>query len=376
MIYFDNASTTSVRTEVRRVYAKMLETCYGNPDSLHALGRQASQLMEKSRLTIASMLHVEPSEILFTSAASESNSLAIIGYALANMHRGKHILTSNVEHSSVRNAMEFLKRFDFEVEFLPINEEGIITPECLSSHMRKDTILVSIMHVNNEMGAINPIFELEKIVHANPTCAFHVDCVQSFSKIDVPFEKLDMATISAHKIHGLKGSAILMKKKKIQLVPLVQGGQQEQGLRGGTENAPANIVLAKTIRLALEEQKSAYEHVSKINSYLRQELAKIDGAHVHSPENALPYILNISFDQITSEVLLNALDQKEICVSAKSTCSSQNTNASQVLLAMHKSEFDATHGIRLSFSNENTLEEAKYFIETCKEIIENYGLSL
>lgn len=376
MIYFDNASTTSVRTEVRRVYAKMLETCYGNPDSLHALGRQASQLMEKSRLTIASMLHVEPSEILFTSAASESNSLAIIGYALANMHRGKHILTSNVEHSSVRNAMEFLKRFDFEVEFLPINEEGIITPECLSSHMRKDTILVSIMHVNNEMGAINPILELEKIVHANPTCAFHVDCVQSFSKIDVPFEKLDMATISAHKIHGLKGSAILMKKKKIQLVPLVQGGQQEQGLRGGTENAPANIVLAKTIRLALEEQKSAYEHVSKINSYLRQELAKIDGAHVHSPENALPYILNISFDQITSEVLLNALDQKEICVSAKSTCSSQNTNASQVLLAMHKSEFDATHGIRLSFSNENTLEEAKYFIETCKEIIENYGLSL
>ena len=224
MIYFDNASTTSVRTEVRRVYGQMLETCYGNPDSLHAAGRQASTLMEKSRSNIASMLHVEPSEIIFTSAASESNTLAIVGYALANEHRGHHVLTSNVEHSSVRHAMEFLKRFGFEVEFLPINEEGIVTPECLKAHMRKDTILVSVMHVNNEMGAINPILELEKIVHQNPTCVYHVDCVQSFSKIDIPFDKLDMATISAHKIHGLKGSAILMKKKKIQLVPIIQGG--------------------------------------------------------------------------------------------------------------------------------------------------------
>ncbi len=376
MIYFDNASTTSVRTEVRRVYGQLIETCYGNPDSLHALGRQASSLMEKSRNNIANMLHVNPSEIIFTSAASESNSLAIVGYALANRHRGSHVLTSNVEHSSVRHSMEFLKSQGFEVEYLPINEEGIVTEECLRQHMRKDTILVSIMHVNNEMGAINPIEKLEPIVHSNPTCVFHVDCVQSFSKIDVPFEILDMATISAHKIHGLKGSAILVKKKKIQLVPLIHGGQQEQGLRGGTENAPCNIVLSKTIRMALEEMKDAYAHVSKLNSYLREELLKIEGAHVHSPEDALPYILNISFDQVTSEVLLNALDQKEICVSAKSTCSSQNTNASEVLLAMHKSEFDATHGIRLSFSNENTIEEAEYFIQACKEIIRDYGLPL
>jgi cysteine desulfurase len=376
MIYFDNASTTSVRTEVRRVYGQLIETCYGNPDSLHAMGRQASSLMEKSRANIAKMLHVNPNEIIFTSAASESNSLAIIGYALANTHRGHHILTSNVEHSSVRHAMEFLKDQGFEVEFLPINEEGIITEECLKSYMRKDTILVSIMHVNNEMGAINPIEKLEPIVHANPTCVFHVDCVQSFSKIDIPFSILDMATISAHKIHGLKGSAVLMKKSKIKLVPIIHGGQQEQGLRGGTENAPSNITLAKTIRLALEEKEESYKHVSQINEYLRSELSKIKGAHVHSPKNALPYILNISFDQVTSEVLLNALDQKDICVSAKSTCSSQNTNASEVLLAMKKSEFDATHGIRLSFSYENTLEEAKTFIQACKEIIEDYGLSL
>ena len=188
MIYFDNSSTTSVRPEVLDVYTKLLKDTYGNPDSLHALGRRSHQLLEKSRANIAQLLHVNPSEIIFTGCASESNSLAIIGYALANEHRGHHILTSNVEHASVAHSMEFLKRFGFEIEELKINEQGIVTPETVKNHMRKDTILVSIMHVNNEVGSINPIKEIEKIVHSNPICAFHVDCVQSFSKIDVPFE--------------------------------------------------------------------------------------------------------------------------------------------------------------------------------------------
>ena len=207
-----------------------------------------------------------------------------------------------------------LKRFGFEIEELKINEQGIVTPETVKNHMRKDTILVSIMHVNNEVGSINPIKEIEKIVHSNPICAFHVDCVQSFSKIDVPFEILDMATISAHKIHGLKGSALLMKKNKIQLMPLIQGGQQEQGLRGGTENAPANIVLAKTIRLALEEQEAGYKHVKEINEYIRKEIMKIPNTQINSPDDAIPYILNISLDMITSEVLLNALSKRNLCL--------------------------------------------------------------
>ena len=376
MIYFDNSSTTSVRPEVLDVYTKLLKDTYGNPDSLHELGRRSHQLLEKSRANIAQLLHIQPSEIIFTSCASESNSLAIIGYALANEHRGHHILTSNVEHASVAHSMQLLKRFGFEVEELKINEEGIITPDELRKQMRKDTILVSIMHVNNEVGSINPIRDIEKVVHENPICAFHVDCVQSFSKIDVPFEILDMATISAHKIHGLKGSALLMKKNKIKLIPLIQGGQQEQGLRGGTENAPANIVLAKTIRLALEEQKESYEHVKKINDYIRKEIVKIANTQINSPKDAIPYILNISLDSLTSEVLLNALDKKGICVSAKSTCSSHSANASNVLLAMNKPMKNATHMIRLSFDKNNTLKEAKMFIQACKEIVKEYGLSL
>lgn len=376
MIYFDNSSTTSLAPEVLAVYKQLLATTYGNPDSLHQVGRKANGLMETARQKIAHMLGVKGSEILFTASASEANTMAIIGYALANTSRGKHVLISNVEHPSVDHAADVLSQLGFDMEKMPINEQGIITPECVQSYMRKDTILVSTMHVNNEMGAINPIREIEKVVHQNPTCVYHVDCVQSFSKIDVPFEILDMATISAHKIHGLKGSGLLMKKEKVQMKPIIQGGQQEHGLRGGTQNAPTNIVLAKTIRLALSAQQESYEKIKKINTYLRQELSQIPGAHIHSPENALPYILNIGFDQLTSEVLLNALDAHDICVSAKSTCSSHGANESHTLLAMGKSKKEATHMIRLSFSGLNTMDEAKQFIQICKEIIKDYGLSL
>jgi cysteine desulfurase len=376
MIYFDNSSTTSVHPEVVRAFSQILENYYGNPDSLHAVGREAASNMEKSRNLIAKLLQVLPSEVIFTGSASESNTLATIGYAIKNQHRGKHILTSNVEHSSTTHAMDFLASIGFDVERLEINAEGKITPELVKEKLRKDTILVSIMHVNNEMGAINPVAEIADIVHTMPYAKFHIDAVQSFGKIDVPFDKADMVTISAHKIHGLKGSALLIKKRKVELNPVIFGGQQEQGLRGGTSNAPADIVLAKTIRLALQKQEEGYKIVSEISNYLREELAKMPGAHVHSPSDGLPYILNISFDQITSEVLLNALDQRGICVSAKSTCSSHDTNASEILLKMGKSEKDATHAIRLSFSSDNTLDEARQFLQAMKEIIELYGLPL
>ena len=376
MIYFDNSSTTSVRTEVCRLYEQLIETCFANPDAMHTPGRDVEKKMETSRLKIAQMLHVLPQEIIFTSSASESNSLAIIGYCLKNMHRGKHILTSNVEHASVANSFSWLKQFGFEVEYLPVNSKGIVTAKTVREHLRKDTILVSCMHVNNEMGAINPIDKIADVVHENPICVFHSDCVQSFSKIELPLEKLDLMTMSMHKIHGLKGSALLIKKKKIQLLPLIQGGQQEQGLRGGTSNAPVNIIAAKTIRLALEEQKSSYEKVYQLNQYLRNELSKIPGAHINSPKEALPFILNISFDAISSEVLLNALDQKGVCVSAKSTCSSHSSHASSTLLNMGYDEKIATHMIRLSFDANNTLDEGKQFIQICKEILDTYGLPI
>ena len=375
MIYFDNAATTSVDPEVVRVYTALLKE-YGNPDSLHALGRSSSRKMEESRRRIAEMIGAIPEEIIFTGSASESNTLAIVGYALANQHRGKHLITSNVEHSSVRHAMEFLKQFGFEISELPINEQGIITPEIVKEHMRKDTILVSLMHINNEMGAMNPIGTIADAVHENPTCAFHADCTQSFAKVDVPFEKLDLMTMSAHKIHGLKGSAMLLKKKNIKLMPIIQGGQQEQGLRGGTENAPANIILAKTIRLALDRQQQAYAKAEALRDYLTEELSKLPGFQMLSPKDSVPYVMSIAFDSMTSQVLQNALDAKGICVSAKSTCSSHESGANPVLLKMGKTQKQAEHSIRLSFSLDNTLEEAQAFVKAAKEIINAYGLPL
>ena len=231
MIYFDNSSTTSVRAEVSRIYAQLIQEAYANPDAMHTPGREVSKMMETSRKKIAEMLKVAYEEVLFTSSASESNSLAIIGYCLTNSHRGKHILLSNAEHASVSHSFEWLQSMGFEVEYLSIDASGKVTPQELKNKIRKDTILVSCMHVNNEMGAINPIDELADVVHTHPTCVFHCDCVQSFSKIDIPFEKLDLATLSMHKIHGLKGSGILIKKKKVQLMPLIQGGQQEPAMR-------------------------------------------------------------------------------------------------------------------------------------------------
>ena len=376
MIYFDHSSTTSVHPEVLDVYMKLLQNTYGNPDALHQVGRTAGQLMETARQKIAALLRVQPEEIIFCGSASEANTLAIVGYAMENRSRGQHVLLSNVEHPSVSNCKQVLEELGFEVELLQINEQGKVTCEELEGKMRKDTILVSCMHVNNEVGSINPIEQLASIVHQHPTCVFHVDCVQSFSKIPIDFSHLDLASISAHKIHGLKGSALLVKKKNVRLKPIIQGGQQEQGLRGGTQNAPVNIALAKTIRLALDSMEDKQNKVTKINQWLRNEISQIEGSHIHSPQDALPNILNIGFDAITSEVLLNALDAKGICVSAKSTCSSKDKNESAVLIAMGKSHQDATHMIRLSFDENNTMEEAKTFIHTLKEILKDYGLSL
>ncbi|WP_281791180.1 cysteine desulfurase family protein [Faecalibaculum rodentium] len=376
MIYFDNASTTSVHPEVARVYGHLVSDLYGNPDSLHALGRRSGRLLEQARERIAASIGVQPQEILFTSGGSEANSLAVAGYALANRKRGRHIITTNVEHSSAAHAADWLESQGFDVQRLPVNADGSVTAQQVRDAMRPDTLLVSIMHVNNETGAMNPLREIADVVHAHPTAVFHADLVQSFGKEDIPWESLDLGSVSAHKLHGLKGSGFLYKRKNLKLQPLLFGGQQEQGMRGGTENAPADIVLAKTVRLALESQAKDRERITELNRMLQKELGALPGVKIQSPETASPFILNVSFAQITSEVLMNALDARGICVSARSTCESRSSNESEVLKAMGRPVSETTHAIRLSFSGQNTLEEGERFIEETKEILNQYGLPL
>lgn len=373
MIYLDYASTTPIRKEVLDTYTMLLSDYYGNSDSLHDIGRESAKLMEKSRANIAQLFHVRSDEIFFTSCASESNNYATKAFAWANQNRGKHLITTCVEHSSIANAMKQLEEhFGFEVTYLPVNEDGVVEFQDLKQALRKDTILVSMMMVNNETGAINPVKECADHVHQHSLAAFHMDGVQALGKIKVDLSFVDMATFSAHKIYGLKGSGLFYKKKNIRVLPLISGGQQEEGLRAGTSNAPADIVLAKTIRLALEELDQNYVYVKGLNDWLRKELSSIKDIVINSCENASPYILNISVSCIGSEVMLNALNERGFAVSAQSTCSSKSKAISHVLLEMGLGEVRATHAIRISISHWTRKEELVAFVNTIKEVIHDY----
>lgn len=373
MKYFDYASTTPLDEDVYQTYIKILSSQYANADSLHDLGRESHRLMEKSRAQIAQLLSVCDDEILFTSCASEANSTAIKGFALQYQNRGKHIITTRVEHSSVLHSVAQLQEnFGFEVSYLSVNKEGVIDLEELRKKLRKDTILVSIMQVNNETGAINPIREAAKMIHTSSRAVLHVDGVQALGKLAIPLDAIDMATFSAHKIYGLKGSALLYKKKNITLLPLINGGQQEYGLRGGTSNAPVNIVFAKTLRLALERQREAYEHVQRLRAMLCGWLMELPDITINSPKEAVPHILNISCLKVGSEIMLNALNERGFCVSAQSTCSSKSKARSYVLLEMGLGEEIATHAIRISLSHHTSEEDVRALYKAIKEINHDY----
>ncbi len=373
MIYFDYASTTPIRKEVLETYTKLLSSYYANADSLHDMGREVERLMEKSRAQIARLFAVSADELIFTSCASESNSYAIKGYALANRQKGKHLITTSVEHSSVLNSFRQLEQeFGFEVSYLPVNGQGIVDVEELKRTLRHDTILVSIMLVNNETGAWNPLSQIAEIVHSKSRAVLHMDCVQALGKVPIDLAQLDMATFSAHKIYGLKGSALLYKRKGCELLPLISGGQQEQGLRGGTANAPADIVWAKTLRLALAEQTAHWDYVSQLRDELVNGLKTIEDIRINSTEACVPHIVNVAFLKIGSEIMLNALNARGFCVSAQSTCSSHRKAHSYVLSAMGLGDVIATHAIRISLSHMTTKAELEALICNLKEINHEY----
>ena len=272
-LYLDYVSTTPLHQEVFNMYTELLSKYYANSDSLHDLGVTINKLQEQARFHIASSLNVQPSEIIFTSGASESNNMAIKGVAWACKNIGKHIITSAIEHSSVMESTLQLKRvFGFEVTYLKPNENGQITLDMIKNALRNDTILVSIMMINNEIGSINPINEIAAYLKHSSKAYFHVDGVQGFGKYDMDLSNIDLLSISMHKIFGLKGSGILVKKRHVKMLSLISAGQQEGTYRGGTANYCVNIMAAKTIRLALTEQDTHFQVVQRINDYLIDQL--------------------------------------------------------------------------------------------------------
>ena len=365
-VYLDAVSTTSVNEEVRETYKKLLDEYYCNSDALYDDGVAIYAMQEKARSIIADLFRVKKDEIIFTSGASEANSLAIKGLCLRHPER-KHLITSIYEHSSVNNSFRQLENdFGYEVTYLKPDEDGHIAPEQIKEALRNDTLLVSIMQVNNEIGAINDVQEIAKVVKKHSGTYFHTDITQGVGKIDVDMSSIDMASFSAHKIHGLKGSGVLIKKEFVNLLPIISGGQQEYGIRGGTSNALANIVLAKTLRIALENKEKYHDYLNMLHDRLVEGLSGIVQINY---DKGLKTLINIS-TPVQSEVMLNALNDRGIMVSSKSTCGSRKNELNRTLSALN---IDEDYALRVSFDYTNTPEEIDYFIQTLKEILDKYA---
>ena len=370
VIYLDNAATSKVHPEVLESFNQITLKYFANPSSIHALGQEAQRLLEKSREQILNLFNLKHHEVIFTSGATEANNLAIKGYAFANRGRGNHIITTAIEHPSVLNTVKQLEKYGFEVTILPVNEKGIIEVNSLKAAIKDNTILVSIMSVNNETGAINPIKEVGEILKDYPKIAFHVDMTQAIGKIDIPLDNIDMFSFAGHKIHGLLGSGALIKEKKIILEPLNNGGGQENNLRSGTNTLALSASLAKALRLAINAQKENYEKVTRLRDYLLSYLKdNPDKYHLNSFDLANPYIVNFSLLEHKASVVVEALSNKGIMVSSLSACHSKNEDYSYVIYAMNQDMKLAHNTIRVSFSYENTVDDVNALIRGLKQIV-------
>ncbi|EKQ4336406.1 cysteine desulfurase [Listeria innocua] len=373
MIYFDNSATTKPNAAVLETYTKVASNYFANPSSLHRFGAKSKELLDTSRKQIATMLDVLPEEIIFTSGGTEGNNLAIKGLAYSYKNRGKHIITSSIEHPSVRLVMEELEENGFTVTYLKVDKNGVIQLDELKAALTDETILVSIMGVNNEVGSIQPLQEIGEILASREHTFFHVDFVQGIGKIPLEIDKhaIDLLTFSGHKFHALRGTGALVKRKNVHLHPEIIGGGQEMGYRSGTENLAGGVALAKALRLTLENESKRAELI-EIRDYLLTEITQMPDMTVHTKKSvAAPHIVCFSAKGHGGEILVHALEKEDIYISTTSACSSKQKLASSTLKAMGVTDEEATGAVRVSLSYENRLSEAKIFIQKLQEIIEN-----
>ncbi|UCZ52292.1 cysteine desulfurase [Bacillus shivajii] len=369
MIYFDNSATTKPFEEVVETYTKVATEYFGNPSSLHPLGKSAERLLVQSRDRMAKLLQVKPSEVLFTSGGTEGNNLSIKGTAKQLKNRGNHLITTNVEHASSIEAFRQLEREGFRVTYLKADHTGKVSKEQVASAITDETILVSMIHVNNELGSIQPIEEIGEVLKKYPKIIFHVDHVQGVGKVPLNFSHslIDLCTLSAHKFHGMKGTGLLYIRDGVTVSPLLSGGSQERGFRAGTENVPGVVAMVKALRVCLDKSDDI-KKIQHIKNEIRSFCQKVDGIVINSPEDGAPHILNLSVPKVKPEVVVQALAEKNIYVSTKSACSSKQSEPSHVLEAIGLSEEIASSAIRISLSYDNTIEEAKQFMVEFQEV--------
>lgn len=372
--YLDNSATTQVTDCVRDAVVRTMTVDYANPSAMHGKGLEAEQYVRDAKETLAKLMKVEAKEICFTSGGTESNNMALTGAAFANCRAGKRIITTQIEHPSVGNTMRHLAEQGFELTELAVDGSGKVRLDELEQAMTEDTILVSVMYVNNEIGTVEPLEEINRIIRrVNPKVVFHVDAVQAFGKYRIYPKKLgiDLLSVSGHKLHGPKGIGFLYKNASVKLKPLMLGGGQQEGLRPGTLNVPGIAGLACAARECYTDFEKKQEYLFELKELFTEGISQIEGTRINGmPEReSAPHIVSVSFDGVRSEVLLHALEEKGIYVSAGSACSSHKAAASSTLKAigLDKKYLDAT--LRFSFSTLTTKAEIAYTLETLRELL-------
>lgn len=373
-IYFDNSATTQVFDSVREIMVETMTADYGNTSSLHKKGMEAEQYVRAAREEIAKSLKVKEKEILFTSGGTESNNLAIIGTALANRRAGNHIITSCIEHASVYNTTAFLEEQGFRVTYLPVDHNGHVSPEDLRAAICPDTILVSIMYVNNEMGAVEPISQLSKVIReTRPEIYFHVDAIQAYGKYVIRPKKegIDLMSVSGHKIHGPKGIGFLYVDERVKIRPILFGGGQQKGMRSGTENVPGCAGLGAAVKEMYRNHEAKIDSLYRLKERLVAGLQEMDGVTVHglTGRDSAPQIVSAGFEGVRAEVLLHALEERGIYVSSGSACSSNHPGISGTLrgIGVRPSLLDST--LRFSFGMFNTEDEVDACLKALNELL-------
>lgn len=383
--YLDNAATTRVSSSVKDIMVEALEINYGNPSSMHRKGIEAENYIKEAKEIIAKTIKVDQKEIVFTSGGTESNNFALIGAALANARAGKHIITTRFEHPSVHNPLLALEEMGFRISFVSVDGNGLIDMVSLLNEICDETILVSIMHVNNEVGAVQDIANIAKQIKSKKAdILFHVDAIQGFGKFKIypKRENIDMMSVSGHKIHGPKGSGFLYIKDKLKIKPIIHGGGQQKGFRSGTENVPAIAGLAQAVKEIYENHEEKVDRLYELKKHFIEEVSLIEDTKVNAifeEENDLsleerikktaPHVVSVSFAGVRSEVLLHALEDQGVYVSAGSACASNHPSLSGTLQAIgiEKALLDST--IRFSFSVNTTMEEIDYALSVLKDIL-------
>jgi len=362
MIYLDYSATTPVNKELLNVFNEVSLNYPGNSNSLHSLGIKSKEKEDELTESIAKILNVKPSEIIYTSGASESNNTAIKGISLKYQNRGKHIITTNLEHSSIIGPLNYLSKLGYEIDFVNIKEDGLVDIDHLKSLIREDTILVSICAVDSEIGLVQPINEIGSLLKDYPKLYFHVDCTQAIGKIKINFENIDLASLSAHKFFGLKGIGILYKKEKIVIEPLIHGGKSTTVYRSGTPALPLIASLEKALSKATDNLLEKYEYVTNLSNIIKNKLQEYPNVKINSTTNSLPHTINFSLKDIKPETFVHALESDEVYISTKSACSKSDT-ISKSVYALTKDENLSFTTLRISLSYLTTEEEVNKFLE-------------